>query len=251
MSPAPSRLLRQWKARFGIRRRHRELTAELRGLFPQLESLAPSAHCGGFDSIFYLQDFAGQRFGALRLNNPHLRQNAVHTDLPRQSPSPAERINREWDAYTALAPYWLSPRPLWRSADALACSYSPHPTLRSVIEQRFSNLDVVLTSVFNTVGQMHEVNVVHLDLSPGNVLVSPHTLETALIDFEYQPLDGRSFEENCEFDWRHLVRMIRKRATIIGQGLEIEPAIRAAIEATRYRQQIQQAIGGEATPATA
>lgn len=246
MSIAPNRLLRQWKARFGIRKRVRQLTAELKNIFPQLDSLVPSAHAGGFDSIFFLEDAGCQRFGVLRLNNPHQKRKAVHTDLPRRSPSPAERIDREWQAYSVLAPLGLSPQPLWRSDDAVICSYSSHASFRKLIEAGMIDVARALEAILDAIGRMHEAGISHLDLSPGNVLVCPNTFDAVLIDFEYVPLPGRSFHEDCCYDWWQMIARLRKRAAILGRQEEIESAIVKAIGASRFQKQIEQALGDSA-----
>ena len=242
MSIAPNRLLRQWKARFGIRKRVRELTAELKCVFPQLDSLVPSPHSGGFDSIYFLEDAACQRFGVLRLNNPHQKRKVVHTDLPRRSPAPAERIDREWQAYSVLAPLGISPRPLWRSHDAIVCAYSPHASFRKLIEGGAVDVARALEAILNSIGRMHEAGIAHLDLSPGNVLVCPNTFDAVLIDFEYVPMPGRSFEEDCRYDWWQMIGRLRKRATILGRQAEIESAIERAVVGSRFRQQVEQAL---------
>jgi RIO-like serine/threonine protein kinase len=242
MSIAPNRLLRQWKARFGIRKRVRELTAQLKGVFPQLDQLVPSAHWGGFDSIYFLEDSACQRFGVMRLNNPHQKRKAVHTDLPRRSPTPAERIDREWQAYSVLAPLGLSPRPLWRSHDAVVCAHSSHLSFRRHIEAGSIDVARGLEAILNAVGRMHEAGLTHLDLSPGNILVCPHTFETALIDFEYVPLASRSFDDDRAYDWRQMIGRLRKRAAILGRLDLIEADIVAAIGASPYRRQIEEAL---------
>jgi hypothetical protein len=237
MIMAPNRLLRLWKARLGIRGRVRALTADLKTAFPQLVRLTPSAHSGGFDSIYFLESAEGP-FGVLRLNNPHQKRKAVHSELPRRSPSPAERIVREWSAYSTLAPLGLSPTPLWRADDAIVCSYSPAPGVRKIMENRLADPAAVFTVVLNSIGRMHEAGIVHLDLSPGNVLVCPKTLAVALIDFEYAPVAGRSFADDCAFDWRHMTNRIRRRAGIMRREGELEAALQAAIERCDYRENL-------------
>ncbi|QDT54523.1 3-deoxy-D-manno-octulosonic-acid kinase [Caulifigura coniformis] len=247
MSVAPNRLLRQWKARFGIRKRVREITDELRHQFP-LRALAPSSHAGGFDSIYFLEDHGGERFGVLRLNNPHQKRKAVHTDLPRRSPPPRERIQREWHAYSVLGPLGLSPQPLWRSDDAVVCSYSASPNVRRLMEEGRADLTAVFTAVLNTIGKMHDAGIVHLDLSPGNVLVCRKTLAALLIDFEYVSLDARSVEDDKRYDWRQMIERIRKRSTILGQQQTSEAALAAAIDASGYCLRIREALADGGRP---
>jgi len=241
MSVAPNRLLRQWKARFGIRKRVREITAELKRQFP-LKALIPSSHSGGFDSIYFLEDHGGQRFGVLRLNNPHQKRKVVHTDLPRRSPSPRERIDREWRAYAVLGPLGITPQPLWRSDDAVVCSYSAFPNLRRLMEDGFPELRPALAAVLQSIGKMHDQGVVHLDLSPGNVLVCQTTLAPLLIDFEYVSLDGRSFEDDARYDWQQMISRYRNRAARLGRQVESEAMLAAAIAASGYCLQIEDAL---------
>lgn len=242
MIMAPNRVLRLWKARLGIRGRLRELTAELKTAFPQLTRVVPSAHSGGFDSIYFLEH-QDAPFAVLRLNNPHQRRKVVHSDLPRVSPSPAERIEREWSAYSALAPLGVAPAPLWRANDAIVCSYSTLPRLRKVIEDRRGNLADIFTAVFNAVGRMHSAGITQLDLSPGNILVCPESLQVLLIDFEYVSQPGRTFAEDCAFDWHNMFARTRQRAAVVKREREIDDALDAAVNSCDHRERVQAAVG--------
>jgi hypothetical protein len=242
MSLAPRRIYKRWKARLGIRKRVGELTQELRAVFPQLHSLSPSPREGGFDSIYFLQDFSRTRFGVMRLNNPWQIRTAVYPHLPRRSPSPTERIDREWQAYSVLGPLELSPRPLWRSSDSVVCTYSSFPNLRKIMEQGAADLATAMTSVFNAIGRMHDAGIVHLDLSPGNVLVCPQTFQTLLIDFEYECRPERTFEQNCRFDWARIIEKTNARGAILEREPEVALAIESAVRRSDYQQAIRSAI---------
>ncbi len=237
MSMAPNRLLRLWRARLGIRGRLRAITSELRTHFPQLDRLVASSHIGGFDSIYFLHDRSGA-FGVLRLNNPRLKPKVVHSDLPRISLNAQERLTREWEAYTTLGPIGLSPKTLWRTRDAVACSYSESPRFRELIEQRHPDLTAQLVAILNAIGQMHAAGIVHLDLSPGNVLIDPRTGRVELIDFEYGVVPGRSFAENCRFDWLRFLELTRKRAEINGFGSAMAVTLERAISASNHADRI-------------
>ena len=58
-------------------------------------------------------------------------------------------------------------------------------TFRDFIASRppLKNLLSVFASVAHTLAELHRLNVIHKDISPGNILVSPQKLDTTLIDF--------------------------------------------------------------------
>jgi hypothetical protein len=251
MNLAPRRVFSRWKARLGIRKRLQEITSELQIVFPQLRSIELSRREGGFDSIYFLEDAADERFGVMRLNNPSQVRTAVYPNLPRRAPSPTERIDREWDAYSLLAPLRLSPWPLWRSSDAVVCSHSPLPSLRTLMEEGKADLTQAFTAVFRAIRKMHEAGVVHLDLSPGNILVCPKTSHALLIDFEYVSRPGRTFDEDCRFDRSRLIEKVLARAAKLKRETEVTACIEAALLASDDQRTTRAAISEIAVPSAA
>jgi hypothetical protein len=171
---APNRWLRQFICRVGIQSRLRRLRGELLIPFPDLERIQPSEHDGGYDSIFYLERGA-DRIGVLRLNNPYKRRAPVWPGKPRSVLSPRARLDREWEAYEKLAPVGLSPQNLWRTTDAMVCSFQTAPRLRVVLELRLVPLAEAFAATLEAVHRMHEQGVTHLDLTAGNILLDPQT----------------------------------------------------------------------------
>jgi hypothetical protein len=251
MNLAPRRVFNRWKARFGIRKRLQEITTEFGSVFPQFRSLELSRREGGFDSIYFLKDAAGQRFGVMRLNNPSQVRAVVYPDLPRRAPSPTERIDREWTAYSMLAPLGLSPWPLWRSSDAVVCSHSTLPSLRKVMEEGQADLTKVFTAIFNAIGKMHQAGVVHLDLSPGNILICPETFQTLLIDFEYGSRPDRTFDEDCRFDRSRVIEKSLARAEKLKREAEVAACIEAAVLASDDQRSTPAAISESAVRSAA
>lgn len=162
----------------------------------------------GQDWIYHVCTL-GRTIGVVRCNNPF----AVPRGLPLYPHThallPAERIIREWQVYSLLGPLGLTPRPLWRCDDALMCSFTEWPRLSEVLRSnvaiwRADTLTELLKTVFIAVQRMHAQGVVHLDLSPKNVLVNTEPPDCRIIDFEYAPSDAQPLEVHQAYDFLRL-----------------------------------------------
>lgn len=128
------RKLKRWWRRFysefRLRKRVQEITKELQdSLKLEHPPVLKSAGSAGHDSIYGVFDHEGKQIGVLRVLNPWRERGFFAGDSPFLLTQPEERIEREWNAYRQGAVCNLTPKPLWRTKDALLCAYLPYPPL--------------------------------------------------------------------------------------------------------------------------
>jgi hypothetical protein len=199
------RWFRRRRERTQIAGRRRELEAELAAHLGAEIRLTPAAVKGGYDEIFYaLRDT--ERVGVVRVNSPFKAQNDPigPRDLAFPLPSTA-RLDREWEAYKRLFPLGLSPKPLWRTHDAIACSWLPGGRASTLLTRQRDAFWPVFKLALAATRRMHDVGEVHLDLNLGNLLVSPGGDAIAFIDFEFGPADWASRSQQQAYDYLRLI----------------------------------------------
>jgi hypothetical protein len=185
--------------------RRRELEAELSAHFQETVSLTPAKVKGGYDEIFWANR-NGERFGVVRVNSPFKRQNDPIG--PRDPAVPLafqERLTREWEAYERLAPAGLAPRPLWRTHDAIACSWINWDRASILLTRRRENFWPLFGCALAGIRQMHQCGVVHLDLNWGNLLAPATGPGLAIIDFEFGPVHWVTREQQLAYDYLRLI----------------------------------------------
>lgn len=198
------------------------LEAELAQLFRAPCTLVPAVSKGGYDQIFYAVS-GGIRRAVVRVNNPHRKPHeAVHPRLPLVALAPAARLAREWDAYSRLFPLGLAPQPLWRTGDAMACSWVDRTRASAALTRQHAGVWSFAATAFPAVRRMHEAGVVHLDLNLGNLLFQSGDDRLQFIDFEYGPADWVSVEQQMAYDYLRLIDdLLRPRR--IGRLLLADP----------------------------
>ncbi len=188
------------------------LQEELGYFLQQNCQLVPAQGKGGYDRLFYVET-NGQRTAMMRVRN-------LQADAQSHSPSGGirrtltadERLDYEWAAYSALSGKKLSPQPVWRSDDAIVCSYYPFKRVAEVLKKDRQLVWNVLPPTFALVREMHTARVVHMDLNLGNMLVELDTYRLVVIDFEYAPAERLTFEQACLCDYLRLINdFIRPR----------------------------------------
>ena len=185
--------------------RRKALEAELTSVLGIGCTLVPARSKGGYDQIYYAVSGSARR-AVVRVNNPHkVKRDPVDPRLPLLALAPAARLEREWDAYVRLFPLGLSPQPLWRTEDAIACSWVDWGRASEALIQRRSRIWPLAAVLFPAVRRMHDAGVVHLDLNLGNLLFAPDGSAVAMIDFEYGPAAWVSPEQQQAFDYLRLI----------------------------------------------
>ena len=168
-------------------------------------SFVPADAKGGYDQIYYALE-GREKFAVVRINNPHKRENdpigALDPGIPL---GPADRLEREWEAYTKLFPAGLSPQPIWKTTDAIICSWIPWKRASEVLVKRRDLTWSVIDRSINAIRRMHDSGVIHLDLNTGNLLIEENGPGISIIDFEFGPVDWVSLEQQMAFDYLRII----------------------------------------------
>ncbi len=190
----------------------------------------------GHDSVYYA--VAGQRrLGVLRVLNPYLQRVNPAPEMPFASLEPQARLAHEWQVYQRLAPLGLSPKPLWHADDALLCSYVDAPRYSARFKDEPTTLPALAKSAAQSIRQMHDADVLHMDVCFANALGMPDQC-AVWIDFEYGPAPGLDHAAAQAYDYLRLVESSlkflspaqRSQPSIWREALEphVEPACRTA-----------------------
>ncbi|WP_437184938.1 lipopolysaccharide kinase InaA family protein [Planctomicrobium sp. SH668] len=185
--------------------RRREIEAEFSQFCGCPVKLTNADAKGGYDEIYFAQR-GSERFAVVRVNSPFKSQIDPIGEFDPGVPLDASgRLNREWDAYRVLYPLGLSPQPLWRSSDAIACSWVPWDRVAKRLIQNRQEFWPLLVQIFPAIRRMHEAGVTHLDLNLGNLLTEPNGDGIALIDFEFGPVAWVNPAQQRAFDYLRLI----------------------------------------------
>jgi hypothetical protein len=186
------RWLRRIYAEWRIRPRRAALAAEIQSALglKALPALTPSG-ARGHDST-YIVKAEGKTLGVLRLNNPYKKRTPPAPDMPFALEEPAARIAREWAAYEKGAASGLTPKPLWRTSDALLCEYLPFATLQSRLERDPAAAWEILKRATQAIHALHQSGLTHMDICLPNMLADDKLEKIFFIDFEYAPAPGVS-----------------------------------------------------------
>lgn len=198
---ALSRFLRREYANLRITGRKRRLIEQLSTHFDRPVSLR-RAGARGRDSVFVVKD-RREIMGALRLCNPHLRREALPTDMPITTLSNGERLSREWRCFAEAGPAGITPSPLWRDEDVLMCEFVAGPRLSNRLSQNPSSFWELLVRTSRALGRLHALGVTHMDASLANTIDADDGCR--LIDFEYGPRAGVTLEQQMAYDHLRLL----------------------------------------------
>lgn len=202
---SPLRWLKRQFELFRQSDRRHELCEEISREFQQSLKLVPASTKGGYDEIYYARS-GRETVAVVRVNSPHKTINdPIGPKDPGVPLGPLDRIDREWDAYSKLSAEGLSPTPLWRIDDAMACSWLPWERVSRFLTQNPREIWNVLKLTFPAVSRMHQLGVTHLDLNLGNLLLNPDHDQVAIIDFEFGPVPWVSLPQQMAFDYLRLL----------------------------------------------
>ena len=200
---AVKRWLKRCHAEFRIAPRRAEIEASLGEHLGQRVTFRP-AGARGQDSVYFVSD--GQStVGVLRLANPYKKRK------PPEGPSPyiwldnRARLDREWHAYETGAKANLTPKPLWRTSDAIFCSYVPEQRMFDRLIANRGEFWYLLCAATRALTRLHRASLVHMDACLANTLAD-HGLERfTFIDFEYSPAPGLDVDQQRAYDHLRLV----------------------------------------------
>ena len=209
---SPLRLLNAWIDHQRLAERRRQVEWQLGVVFKQPITLRPTFSGGGFDRIYLAHADSQQAkiLASVRMNVPGRDRPQKEPHLPR-IPLPGEhRIHREAHAYRQLSPLGIAPRLIARGEFYLANHWLPWPRLADVLRHHSHLLWELLPVALDAIREMHENDVVHLDLNCGNLLIAPDFQSVAIIDFEFAPLLLMSRFDQQRFDYLRLAHNLLK-----------------------------------------
>lgn len=198
---SPIRWLRRRSELARNEKRRAQIEAEFSAHVGVPLEVIPAPSKGGYDQIYFaIKD--GKRFAVIRANSPHkVQSDPIGPDDPGIPMDPATRLELEWNAYSKLFPLGLSPEPLWRTSDAIACSWIRWRRASRMLVKRRELTWNILTRVLHAIPRMHAAGVTHLDLNTGNFLVQKTGPGIAIIDFEFGPQAWVTLNQQQAFDY--------------------------------------------------
>lgn len=191
--------------------RRKELARELTEAWGRDIQLIPASTSESYDEIHYALH-KNERIAVVRVNSPFRKSPSLaiaqHAGFPL---GPKERLELEWNSYSKLAPQQMSPEPLWRTDDAIACSWLPWDRASVVLVRHRDAFWNVVERVLPAIRKMHDCGITHLDMNLGNLLLDPNLEQVAIIDFEFGPASWITHEQQKGFDYLRLVTDCTKR----------------------------------------
>ncbi len=191
--------------------RRRELERLLTEAWEQPIRLVSASTSQSYDEIYYASDHS-KRLAVVRVNRPDSPlPDLIGPDAPGAPLDSSGRLNMEWETYSKLSQVNLSPKPLWRTDDAIACSWLPWDRASRYLVRHRDRFWEVMQCVIPAIRMMHDQGVTHLDMNLGNLLLNPDGKGVAFIDFEFGPVDWVSREQLMAFDYLRLIADCTKR----------------------------------------
>jgi hypothetical protein len=191
--------------------RRRELETELAEFCGHRVKLVPASAKGGYDEIYNAMH-KRKRFAVVRVNSPFKRQDdPIGPNDPGVPLDSAERLEREWSAYERLSTSGMSPNPIWRTDDAIACSWVDLERASRILTQTPDLFWTLIERIVPAIGQMHNSGVTHLDLNLGNILTDRDGNRVVFIDFEFGPVPWVDLAQQMAFDYLRLIDDCTKR----------------------------------------
>jgi hypothetical protein len=183
---SPRHWLKKFYGEWRIESRRRELEKEMTEALGQPIRLTLFGD-GGNDSI-YLASSGNDKLAVVRLYNP-FKKNFLQRQPKRRKPAgpgdPLKAVNREWEAYQALAESGVTPRPLWRTHDATAVSHIPAVRLNRFLGNLpAGDWESPVVATFKALARIHELGRAHHDAKVSNGLIDVDTGKVYLIDLD-------------------------------------------------------------------
>jgi serine/threonine protein kinase len=211
------RRLHQNYAEIRIRKRCKEIQAALSEFLDKDITFTKSGNRGQ-DSIYHVK-YTGRTIGVLRLLNPYKKSKFLDVGMPYHLSSPTMRLAREWDSYSIGSKSGITPKPIWKSEDAIVCEFLPYST---VYEYIISNPEYYWSLIIkSSIGlkQLHDLGLIHMDASISNTLLENISSKPIFIDFEFSPENNISIEQQKSYDY---LRLIESSLKFIPEGMNIQ-----------------------------
>ena len=188
-----------------IRHRRDEIMGELQAFLRRDDlALSPVKTAFGVDSIYNVSG-GMKKIGVLRLDNPYKIRPSLPPDLPFTLGNTGARLEREWTAYEQGARTGLTPKPLWRTHDALLRAWSPFHPLSVMLDKMPERAWKILTHCINHIDSMHQSGMTHMRLMTNNILADDGLNQMIFTDFSCAPTAHVPPPAQRLFDYLHLV----------------------------------------------
>ncbi len=200
---AVKRWLKRTYAEFRIAPRRAEIATSLGEHLGRRVVFRP-AGARGQDSVYLVSDRQAT-LGVLRLANPYKKRKPQDASSPFIWLDDHGRLDREWNAYEVGAKAGLTPTPIWRTADAIFCSYVPEQRMFDRLLANDGEFWHLLCAAARALGRLHQTGLVHMDACLANILADGGLERFTFIDFEYSPAPGLCEAQQRAYDHLRLV----------------------------------------------
>ena len=197
------RWVRRQYAEVRIAPRRRALRAELEQALGTPVALRASGDAG-HDSI-YRAETPGAVHGVVRLLNPHKKRSPPPAGGPFIRLDGPSRLAQEWDRYTAGSALGLTPRPLWRTDDAILCEYVASTRLLESVRCQASSFWMTCREAAREISRLHGAGLVHMDACLSNILRRESDGSLLFVDFEYAAATDVSIPQQRLYDHLRMV----------------------------------------------
>ena len=205
---SPRHWLKKQYGEWRIHARREELEREMSEGLGKPVTLKPFGD-GGNDSI-YLARSSGEKLAVVRLHNPFkkdfFRMKGLRPRKPGAGKDPMKALNREWEAYRALAESGVTPRPVWRTDDATAVSHLPgirmNAFLRSLPAESWLG---PVSAAFRSLARIHELKRPHHDAKAANIIFDDSAGNAYFIDLDRLTAKNQPLAYQQTFDWLKLL----------------------------------------------
>ena len=169
-----------------IHKRVTAVSSELREHFGLSEN-PRMTRIGGreYDNI-YKVSHGDRTLGVLRLVNPYKKSKEQPPHRLFMVMDAEKRIDYEWAMYTKGAAHNLTPKPLWRTHDALLCEHLPYGRMQDTLLESPGEAWNILCRAARATRRLHEAGITHMDVWLQNMLGDAQG-NIYFIDFEYMP----------------------------------------------------------------
>ena len=165
----------------------------------------------GRDDVFFVVH-RDDVIGVVRLVNPFLHGKPLPPHMPFQTIDDTARLEREWACYERGSHHGLTPAPLWRTHDAMLCSFIEGQRLSDKLAANPDSIWALMIEGTRSLYKLHGIGLTHMDASLANMLRPTAQLREScvMIDFEYVPHNDLSKVQQQVYDYLRLLESTYK-----------------------------------------
>ena len=115
------------------------------------------------------------------------------------------RLNREWDVYGRLSPTKLTPAPVWRTHDAIMCTYFDGQSVSKRLAAERHRFWDLMKLVLLSLRRLHDHGATHMDAKVENILTDAEAWQFVFIDFDCTPPKWVEPPQQRAYDYLKLI----------------------------------------------